>query len=179
MMFFLWSYWGFLSGQATEDGVNNWVRKISPALFHIYVANRRLLCTIFYNDWPDVVLNLIMLLANQETRETHDDEQGDFFYKNGLVIVSFFMSTTVSYILFLSNGKCMAPFEWASMYHHLPATTPYPPWIRPRGPTTTSTNIILFLKNIHSLFWEIQKKKLINLTFPIFMLFFLGQIFSV
>jgi len=43
----LWSHWGFLSSQATEYGVNNWVRIISPALFHIYVANRTLLCTIF------------------------------------------------------------------------------------------------------------------------------------
>jgi hypothetical protein len=38
--------------------------------------------------------------------------KGIFFKKkNRLVIVSFFMSTTVSYILFLCNGKCMAPFE--------------------------------------------------------------------
>jgi len=125
--FFLWSHWGFLSGQATEDGVNNWVRKISPALFHIYVANRTIICTIFYNDWPDVVLNLIMLLANQETRETHDDEQGDFFYKDGLVIVSFFMSTTVSYIFFylmasawhlLSEHLCITTFPPQLLIHH-------------------------------------------------------------
>jgi hypothetical protein len=72
------------------------------------------------------------------------------------------MSTTVSYILFLSNGKCMAPFEWASMYHHLPVTTPYPPWIPPHGPTTTiSTKIILF-SYIHSLFWARNSEKKLN-----------------